>query len=123
MLRIGEDYSPHISKIIIAQVMALNQQTSIFTLKIISKYWYLYFTYRTKFQIIVIIRYKLIHYQLQFSEGLDQIYNGTIPSGKFSILEPEVNGTVSNILNIYYSHMLTPRFIKKSSSNNTNAVS
>lgn len=43
MLRIGEDYSPHMSNIIIAQVMTLNQQTSIFTLKIISKYWYFYY--------------------------------------------------------------------------------
>ncbi|XP_043677963.1 uncharacterized protein LOC122633729 isoform X2 [Vespula pensylvanica] len=91
MLRIGEDYSPHMSNVIIAQVMALNQQTSIFTLKII--------------------------------KGLDQIYNGTIPSGKFSILEPEMKGIISNILNINYSHMMEPCFIKKSSSNNTNTVS
>ncbi|XP_035728177.1 uncharacterized protein LOC118444221 [Vespa mandarinia] len=91
MLRIGEDYSPHMSKIIVAQVMGLNQQTNVFTLKVI--------------------------------KGLDQIYNGTIPSGKFSILEPETNGIISNILNINYSHMMEPCFIKKSSSNNTNTVS
>ncbi|XP_047360368.1 uncharacterized protein LOC124953280 isoform X2 [Vespa velutina] len=91
MLRIGEDYSPHMSKIIVAQVMGLNQQTNVFTLKVI--------------------------------KGLDQIYNGTIPSGKFSILEPETNGIISNILNINYSHMMEPCFIKKSSSNNTNIVS
>ncbi|KAL2714489.1 uncharacterized protein V1478_015674 [Vespula squamosa] len=91
MLRIGEDYSPHMSNIIIGQVMALNQQTSIFTFKII--------------------------------KGLDQIYNGTIPSGKFSILEPEMKGIISNILNINYSHMMEPCFVKKSSSNNTNTVS
>lgn len=60
---------------------------------------------------------------MQFSEGLDQIYNGTIPSGKFSILEPEMKGIISNILNINYSHMMEPCFIKKSSSNNTNTVS
>ncbi|XP_046830055.1 uncharacterized protein LOC124429176 [Vespa crabro] len=91
MLRIGEDYSPHMSKIIVAQVMGLNQQTNVFTLKVI--------------------------------KGLDQIYNGTIPSGKFSILEPETNGIISNILNINYSHMMEPCFIKKSSINNTNTVS
>lgn len=81
ILNYGRNYSPQVSKVIIAQIISFFPQTGACNLRII--------------------------------KGLDEIHFGKVPLGKFSIPEDENETIKTDIIDIHYTQMIEPRFIKR----------